>query len=117
MPKDRRMEMLNIMAFVPCVTGMALPTFASEKKEIYVSPNGSDNSEGDIGSPLATLTAAKEKAKKLGSGATVYFREGTYTISETVRFDESDSSDVTYKAYNVWCSPRASPTRVLKNAP
>lgn len=24
--------MLNIMAFVPCVTGMALPTFASEKK-------------------------------------------------------------------------------------
>lgn len=100
MPKDRRMEMLNIMAFVPCVTGMALPTFASEKKEIYVSPNGSDNSEGDIGSPLATLAAAKEKAKKLGSGATVYFREGTYTISETVRFDESDSSDVTYKAYN-----------------
>lgn len=100
MPKDRRMEMLNIMAFVPCVTGMALPTFASEKKEIYVSPNGSDNSEGDIGSPLATLTAAKEKAKKPGSGATVYFREGTYTISETVRFDESDSSDVTYKAYN-----------------
>lgn len=100
MPKDRRMEMLNIMAFVPCVTGMALPTFASEKKEIYVSPNGNDNSEGDIGSPLATLAAAKEKAKKLGSGATVYFREGTYTISETVRFDESDSSDVTYKAYN-----------------
>ena len=92
--------MLNIMAFVPCVTGMALPTFASEKKEIYVSPNGSDNSEGDIGSPLATLAAAKEKAKKLGSGTTVYFREGTYTISETVRFDESDSSDVTYKAYN-----------------
>ena len=86
--------MLNIMAFVPCVTGMALPTFASEKKR-YVSPNGSDNSEGNIGSPLATLAAAKEKAKKLGSGATVYFREGTYTISETVRFDESDSLDVT----------------------
>ena len=36
------MEMLKkvlfvIMAFVPCVTGMALPTFASEKKEIYNS--------------------------------------------------------------------------------
>ena len=80
--------------------GHGAATFASEKKEIYVSPNGSDNSEGDIGSPLATLAAAKEKAKKLGSGATVYFREGTYTISETVRFDKSDSSNVKYKAFN-----------------
>lgn len=80
--------------------GHGAADICERKKEIYVSPNGNDNSEGDIGSPLATLAAAKEKAKKLGSGATVYFREGTYTINETVRFDESDSSDVTYKAYN-----------------
>lgn len=65
MPKDRRMEMLNIMAFVPCVTGMALPTFASEKKEIYVSPNGSDNSEGgatpyNAESAHVPMTKAKE---------------------------------------------------------
>ena len=44
---------------------------------IFVSPNGNDNSNGTIDAPLATLSAAKEKAKALDGAVTVCFREGT----------------------------------------
>ena len=73
---------------------------AAGENKIYVSLSGSDSAEGTIDSPLATVNAAKEKAKKLSGSVTVYFREGTYTIDNTVKFDKSDKSDVTYKAYN-----------------
>ena len=73
---------------------------AANENEIFVSLSGSDSAEGTIDSPLATVNAAKEKAKKLSGSVTVYFREGTYTIDNTVKFDKSDKSDVTYKAYN-----------------
>ncbi|MBQ9551626.1 MAG: right-handed parallel beta-helix repeat-containing protein [Clostridia bacterium] len=67
--------------------------------EIFVAPNGSDSNDGSFSSPLATLEAAKEKAKTTGAD-TVYFREGSYTIQDTVRFDQTDRPNVTYKAYN-----------------
>ena len=70
------------------------------ENKIYVSLSGSDSADGTITKPFATINAAKEKAKKLSGSVTVYFREGTYTIDNTVKFDKSDKSNVTYKAYN-----------------
>lgn len=67
--------------------------------EIFVAPNGSDDNEGTQSSPLATLSAAKEKAKATGA-STVYFREGIYTFYDTVSFDSDDQPNVTYKAYH-----------------
>ncbi len=67
--------------------------------EIFVAPNGSDSNDGSFSSPLATLDAAKELAKTTGAD-TVYFREGSYTMHDTVRFDQTDRPNVTYKAYN-----------------
>ena len=67
---------------------------------IFVSPSGNDNSSGTIDAPLATLSAAKEKAKNFDGKVTVYFRAGTYTIENTVNFDADDKSDVVYKAYS-----------------
>lgn len=71
----------------------------SNQNEIYVSLNGSDSADGTFDSPLATLNAAKEKAKTMIGGVTVYFRDGTYTIDDTVSFNSGDKSDVIYKAY------------------
>lgn len=68
-------------------------------KHDFVSPSGNDNSSGTIDAPLATLSAAKEKAKNFDGEVTVCFREGTYTIENTVNFYADDKSDVVYKAY------------------
>lgn len=86
------------LAIIFSVAGFT--AYAEDKNMIFVSPNGNDNSSGTIDAPLATLSAAKEKAKTLDGAVTVCFREGTYTIDDTVNFDKSDKSDVVYKAYN-----------------
>ena len=86
------------LAIIFSVAGFA--TYAEDKTMIFVSPNGNDNSSGTIDAPLATLSAAKEKAKALDGAVTVCFREGTYTIDDTVNFDKNDKSGVVYKAYS-----------------
>lgn len=79
----------------------AVPVYGDDtvEKVIYVSPSGDDGNDGTIASPLATVKAAKEKAKELGGHLTVFFREGTYTFDSTLNFDSSDGEYVTYKAY------------------
>lgn len=77
----------------------AFPAFAAEN-ELYVSPEGSDEASGTIDAPLATVSAAKEKAKSLSGNVTVYFREGAYTFDDTVEFTAEDKANVTYKAYD-----------------
>ncbi len=67
---------------------------------VYVSNSGNNSSDGSFENPLATIEAAKEKAKTLSGNVTVYFREGTYTFNSTVNFTGNDKSNVTYKAYN-----------------
>lgn len=51
----------------------------TQAKNIYVAPAGSDAAAGTIDSPLATLPAAY---KKVVSGDTVYFRGGTYKVTD-----------------------------------
>lgn len=90
--------------FISLTLGMLtfIPTFkvgAVDSNAIYVSPNGNDLADGTLNAPLATLKAAKEKAKSLDGNATIFFRGGTYTIDSTVEFDGNDKSNVTYKAY------------------
>ena len=75
------------------------PTARAAGQTLYVSPDGSDGAAGTEDEPLATLAGAKEKAKTLTGAATVYFREGVYTLNESVVFDASDKADVTYAAY------------------
>ena len=85
---------LGVLTFMP-----PLRIGAADGNEIFVAPDGNDLADGTIGSPLATIFAAKEKAKSLSGNVTVYFRGGSYTIDSTVQFDGSDKSDVVYKAY------------------
>ncbi len=77
--------------------------FVMGEYDIVVSPSGDDSAEGTLENPLRTVYAAKEKLKSLkgaGCGAvTVWFREGTYIIDETLTFDSSDCGDVLYRSY------------------
>ena len=50
-----------------------------QAKVIYVAPDGSNTAAGTIDAPLATLPAAY---KKVVSGDTVYFRGGTYYVTD-----------------------------------
>ena len=86
---------LGIVGFVPlfCVG-------AADEKALYVSPDGDDSAQGSYDKPLASVAAAKEKAKQLGDITSVIFRAGTYTIDKTLTFDRGDKSDIVYKAYN-----------------
>lgn len=84
---------------------------AAAEKYFYVAPDGSDFNDGSFTSPLATLAAAKRAVNEYidakgmpEKGITVYFRGGTYPISDTVEFTAADSgtaaAPVTYEAYN-----------------
>jgi hypothetical protein len=74
--------------------------------EVYVSPAGNDAAAGTVGAPLATLTAARDKADQLKAGntpVTVFLRGGTYYLSAPVVFGPANSGSaaapIIYSAY------------------
>ena len=80
----------------------------AEVIKIYVSPTGSDVSDGSFERPLETFEGAKKKVREVRDGekdATieVIFRGGVYRMSKMVDMTEADSGtkngSVTYKAY------------------
>ncbi len=75
--------------------------FVMEEYDLIVSPDGNDNNDGSLASPLKTLEKAKELLKSIPAdeAVTVWFRGGTYVISETITFDSTDKKNVTYRSY------------------
>lgn len=76
--------------------------FVMGKSDLVVAPYGDDNNPGTVEAPLKTLERAKEilKAENSDGGTvTVWFREGTYTIKDTVKFTSADRSNVIYRSY------------------
>ena len=74
--------------------------FVFGENDIMVSPDGDDNNAGTPDSPVATFAKAKELAKsKDGDSVTVWFREGTYFIENTINFTAEDKADVLYRSY------------------
>ncbi len=73
----------------------------------FVSPNGSDNNPGTKEKPFATIKKVQQKVRQMNedmsSDMIVYLREGTYTITDPIKFTEADSGtngfQVIYKAY------------------
>jgi len=83
------------------VTAMSL-----HSAEIYVSPTGNDAAAGTAVAPLATLSAARDKADQLKGGntpVTVYLRGGTYYLSAPLVFGPANSgtagAPIVYSAY------------------
>ena len=77
--------------------------------EIYVSPDGDDDNDGSIDSPLATLNGAKAAVLSLRTekglpdgGVSVIFMPGTYKVMSTTSFTKEDSGEagkpVVYRA-------------------
>jgi len=70
----------------------------------YVAPGGNDANPGTLAKPFATLQRAREEARnQKAGGTTVYLREGTYYLPETLIFTAADSGSrdapVVYRAY------------------
>ncbi len=75
--------------------------FVMGKYDLVVSPSGDDNNPGTPEAPLKTIEKAKELMKTKGGSeaATVWFREGTYVITEELIFDSADRKNVLYRSY------------------
>ena len=76
-------------------------------KEYFISVDGNDSADGSLASPFRTIEKAKsivrEDLKKGVKFINVNFREGVYSLNETVVFGLEDGvadGRVTYKAYN-----------------
>ena len=75
--------------------------FVMGANDLIVATDGDDSNEGTLSAPLKTIEGAKEKLKHNTSdeAVTVWFREGTYVISQEISFDSSDRKNVTYRSY------------------
>lgn len=75
--------------------------FAMGEYDLVVSPYGDDTNPGTPEKPLKTFEKVKEMLKGVDSDeiVTVWFREGTYTIEETVEFTSDDKENVLYRSY------------------
>lgn len=75
--------------------------FVMGKYDLVVAPYGNDSNPGTVEAPLKTLGKAKEilKSTETDELITVWFREGTYIINDTVEFTSSDKDNVLYRSY------------------
>ncbi|MBR5826697.1 MAG: hypothetical protein IKY78_06405, partial [Clostridia bacterium] len=62
--------------------------------EYYVSVNGDDNNVGTCEAPFATIERARDEARKLTADMSgdiiIHIEEGTYTLEDTLTFNEKD---------------------------
>jgi hypothetical protein len=71
----------------------------------YVAPSGNDANPGTLAKPFATLSRAQQAARRAAGreAVTVFIREGTYYLPETLVFTSRDSgtkaAPVVYEAY------------------
>ena len=100
--------MKNMMAFFAIMTGAA--TVAAAPIELHVSPAGNDSNPGTREKPLATPVGARDALRRMRAAvadaqervppAEVVFEDGVYLLSEPVRLDARDGSNVTWRAAN-----------------
>ena len=80
---------------------------AAPAAEIFVAPDGDDSNPGTLDAPLRTLAGARDAVRRIkgsaGGDIAVYFRGGTYRMTEAVTFGVEDSApdgtQIIYQAY------------------
>ncbi len=94
-----RLLIASLMAVVSC-TVFTGSLFAAD---IYVAPDGNDRNPGSREKPLATLEAARNKARGVRGTVNVFLRRGTYLLSRPLVFGPEDSRSegqtLTFKSY------------------
>lgn len=75
--------------------------FVMGEYDLVVAPYGDDSNPGTVDAPLKTIGKAKEILKETAGDAsvTVWFREGTYVIEDTLNFTADDRGNVLYRSY------------------
>lgn len=74
---------------------------SNDWKAFYVDVNGNDLGNGSLEEPFATIQRARDEVRKyndyMQSNISVYIGDGSYSISDTIKFDERDSTTNGYK--------------------
>ncbi len=87
------------------MTQCAFAPAEARPAQLYVAANGKDTNPGTLAKPVATLQRAQQAARKTAGreAVTVFLREGTYYLPETLIFTAEDSgtkaAPVVYQAY------------------
>ena len=93
-------------ATIALILLLAVFSYSAQAADIYVSPKGDDQAEGAQASPLATLSAARDMARKLAGkeAVTIHIADGVYYLPQTLVFKPEDSgtaeNPITYLADN-----------------
>ena len=93
-------KLTTITAIFIALTGLA------RAADIFVSPNGADVNPGTKSQPLASLSAARDKVRKVAGKepVTVHMADGIYYLPETLILTPADSgtekNPVIYQAVN-----------------
>ena len=89
---------------------MAAAAVVAAPIELHVSPAGNDSNPGTKEKPLATPAGARDALRRMRAAVAdaqgrvppgeVVFEDGVYLLSEPVRLDARDGSNVTWRAAN-----------------
>jgi hypothetical protein len=90
--------------------GLSLFSCNHSNNEIFISPSGNDLNQGTKKSPFASIERAMEEVNKMKtesvfpeSGISIWFREGDYSITESIQMTNKESgmpgAPITFCAY------------------
>lgn len=104
----RRIALFIIVCMLMAVILPTNNVHAAIQATYYVSPLGSDDNPGTESQPFATIQKARDIVRTVNSNMTgdiyVYLRGGTYTLTDTIDFDQKDSGtngyNVIYRSYS-----------------
>lgn len=88
-------KLISIILILTLITG-CIPIFAKEadSMKIYVSPIGDDANAGTPESPVKTLSAARDMARRKEGSCEIILSAGTYNLTQTLVLDARDSNTV-----------------------
>ncbi|MEU1399067.1 ricin-type beta-trefoil lectin domain protein [Micromonospora zamorensis] len=100
-----------VAATLPALLTNQTPAAAAVQATYYVAPDGDDANAGTLQSPFRTLQRARDVVRTVNTNMTgdinVYLRGGSYPISSTVEFGQSDSGTNGYRiSYGAYASEK-----------
>ena len=90
--------MLELIPRIVLFLALCAFAYPARAADIYVSPDGNDHFAGTREKPLATLAAARDKARSFAAreAVTVHVADGIYYLPQTLVFSPQDSGSETY---------------------
>ena len=83
-----------VFIFALSVTSFTVHADRPSVVQLFVAPDGSDENDGSITGPFATLEKARDTVRLLRKPAVVNLRAGVYHLSTSFLLDERDKDTV-----------------------